>query len=458
MKNILFRADSSSTIGIGHIMRDLVLALQYKDDNIIFASQELKGNINHKILEFGYKIETVDSNDVEEVINLIKKLSIDMIIIDSYDIGYVYEKELKEKTGVEIFVLDDTYEKHFSDILLNHNIYGNKVRYKGLVPNKCELRCGSKYTLLREEFIQEKSNRKLLIKKSKEINVFVSMGGADHSNINIDILKVLESFPNLKVHIVTTTANANLDELKEYLLKKKNMTLHVNTKNVAKLMSLSDFAIVTPSVSVNEVFYLQIPFIAIKTAQNQNEMYSYLQEHDYAVLEKFDHEELHRKVGILIEATKVELVNFTELSLDEKKMVLKWRNNANIRKWMLNKDEISLQSHLQYIESLKAKTDRLYFLVKKGTQAVGVIDFTNIDNCEQTADFGVYANPALKGLGNLLMKSIINYAFEILHVKKLTAEVFKDNESGINLYSRHGFKKNNNNENLTCMELKYEDW
>ena len=39
-------------------MRDLVLAKQYRDSNIIFATQDLKGNINHKIVETGYRVET----------------------------------------------------------------------------------------------------------------------------------------------------------------------------------------------------------------------------------------------------------------------------------------------------------------------------------------------------------------------------------------------------------------
>ena len=53
MKTILFRADSSSTIGTGHIMRDLVLAEKYakKGLTVIFATQDLAGNINHKIGE-----------------------------------------------------------------------------------------------------------------------------------------------------------------------------------------------------------------------------------------------------------------------------------------------------------------------------------------------------------------------------------------------------------------------
>ena len=94
--NILIRANSSSYIGTGHIMRDLVLAKQYKNKNIIFATQDLVGNINHKIIEAGYKIELLKSNDFEELNDLIKRLNIDMIVIDSYDIDYNFEKKLKE--------------------------------------------------------------------------------------------------------------------------------------------------------------------------------------------------------------------------------------------------------------------------------------------------------------------------------------------------------------------------
>jgi UDP-2,4-diacetamido-2,4,6-trideoxy-beta-L-altropyranose hydrolase len=43
--NILIRADSSSQIGLGHIMRTLVLAAQYSDDTIAYACQDLAGKI-----------------------------------------------------------------------------------------------------------------------------------------------------------------------------------------------------------------------------------------------------------------------------------------------------------------------------------------------------------------------------------------------------------------------------
>ena len=286
--NILVRADSSSYIGTGHIMRDLVLAKQYKNENIIFATQNLVGNINHKIEEENYKIELLKSNGFEELNKLVKKFEIDMIVIDSYDIDYNFEKKLKEdNSSLKIFVLDDTYEKHFCDILLNHNIYADEKKYKNKVPENCELRCGAKYTLLRDEFLEAKKAKKRVKKKNQTI--FLGLGGADHKNLNIKILKVVEKFKkSLKVNLVTTNANKNLEKLKEYCKDKKWIKLYVNSNEVAKLMINSDFAIVTPSVIANEIFYLNLSMITIKTAKNQNQMHKYLKKQGYCTMKKFD--------------------------------------------------------------------------------------------------------------------------------------------------------------------------
>ena len=283
MKNILFRADSSSTIGTGHIMRDLVLAKKYQKDNIIFATQDLEGNINYKIKESGYKVKILKSNDIKEIISLVKKLNIDLVVIDHYEIDFKYEKKLKDKTDVKVLSLDDTYERHYCDIVLNHNIYGDKNKYKNIVPKECKIKCGSKYTLLRDEFYNIKKQKRYTEKKI----IFLAMGGADSSNINISILKVLKKYENIDVNIVTTTANKNLKELRRYSKNKEWISLHINSTKIAKLMSQSDLAIVTPSVTLNEVYFLEIPFVSIMTATNQKYMYDFIKEHNYNVLKKF---------------------------------------------------------------------------------------------------------------------------------------------------------------------------
>ena len=84
---------------------------------------------------------------------------------------------------------------------------------------------------------------------------------------------------NIKINIVSTNANKNLEKLKDYCKNKKWINLNINSKQIAKLMSESNFAIVTPSVTVNEVHYLGLPIIAIKTAKNQIYMYKYLKKY-----------------------------------------------------------------------------------------------------------------------------------------------------------------------------------
>ncbi len=297
MKNILIRADSSSIIGTGHVMRDLVLAKEFNGDNVTFASQDLEGNINHKIIESGYKLDFLKSNEIEELSNLIKKESIELIVIDCYAIDAEYEKELKiQNPTLKILSLDDTYEKHHCDILLNHNIYADAKKYKNLVPKSCELRCGEKFTLIRDEFIREKA--KMPCKsKEKKIRVFLAMGGADTQNLNPKILKVLKKFNHIAVHVVTTTANKNLGELKKYIKNKKWVTLHVNTDKMAKLLRKSDFAIITPSVTANEVCFMQKPLIAIQIADNQREMNKFLKKKGYSVMKSFNAKKLQKEIA-----------------------------------------------------------------------------------------------------------------------------------------------------------------
>ena len=95
------------------------------------------------------------------------------------------------------------------------------------------------------------------------------MGGADTANLNPKILEVLSQFQNIKVYLVTTTANKHLEELKEYCKDKNWIKLGINSNKVAKFMRKSDLAIVTPSVILNEVYFMGIGFIAIKTTNKR---------------------------------------------------------------------------------------------------------------------------------------------------------------------------------------------
>ena len=262
-------------------MRCLVLASQYKNATVTFATLDLEGNINDKILHSGYNVEILNASKPSILIKLTKKLNVDLLIIDNYKIDFKYEKKLKLALKVTLLVLDDIYKKHYCDILLNHNIYAKKNMYRNLVPDFCKLRCGEQYTLLRNEFIEE-----------KKFSIFVAMGGTDSRNMNIKILKILTKVKNINVHLFTTTANPRLDKLKKYVKKKNFITLHINSREVAKIISLSDFSIISASVILNEVFYMETPFIAIYTEENQKYMYKFLKKNNYAVCKNLTEKKL----------------------------------------------------------------------------------------------------------------------------------------------------------------------
>lgn len=278
MKTVIFRVDFSSKIGLGHLMRCLVLAKEFKGSRIIFVSLHVSDD--SLVKDLGHELINLVTDDIEEFIFHINKIKPNLVIIDSYDINYHDEKNIKRSTSTKLMVLDDTYQKHYCDMLLNHNIYAQKKLYSGKVPPFCKLRCGEKFTLIRGEFKKEKP------KKREKNGILVALGGSDTKNLTKKVLKKLPS--SLQARVVTTSANKHLEDLIAYARKHKHITLHVNTKSMAKLMNKSSFAIITPSVTAHEALYMELPFLAIKTAKNQTLMYKYLKRRGITCYEDID--------------------------------------------------------------------------------------------------------------------------------------------------------------------------
>ncbi|EAH6869416.1 UDP-4-amino-4,6-dideoxy-N-acetyl-beta-L-altrosamine N-acetyltransferase [Campylobacter lari] len=134
--------------------------------------------------------------------------------------------------------------------------------------------------------------------------------------------------------------------------------------------------------------------------------------------------------------------NFTNLTKEEKKEIFYIRNSPNISKFMKTKN-INYKNHLIFLKELNKSKSKKYFLLIKNNEKLGVIYFNNIINL--SCEFGLYG--IKKGIGELLMQEVKNYAFNILKVQTLNACVFKENTKALNLYLKHGFKiiKEDNN-------------
>jgi UDP-4-amino-4,6-dideoxy-N-acetyl-beta-L-altrosamine N-acetyltransferase len=136
-----------------------------------------------------------------------------------------------------------------------------------------------------------------------------------------------------------------------------------------------------------------------------------------------------------------EIINFINTNELEKSLILEWRNNENVRKWMVNNNIISLEEHLNYINSLKNKDDKLCFLIKEYDEYLGIIEFDEINLNTKSAYFGINANIDIKvrGIGRIL-ESISTYiAKELLKLETLKLYVFKENSKAINLYKKSNY-------------------
>ncbi|MCW0244582.1 UDP-4-amino-4,6-dideoxy-N-acetyl-beta-L-altrosamine N-acetyltransferase, partial [Campylobacter lari] len=98
--------------------------------------------------------------------------------------------------------------------------------------------------------------------------------------------------------------------------------------------------------------------------------------------------------------------NFINLTKDEKKEIFHIRNSPDISKFMKTKN-INYKEHLIFLKKLEKTSYKKYFLLVKNNENLGVIYFTNITT--NSCKFGLYG--IKKGVGNLLMEEIKNYAF-----------------------------------------------
>jgi UDP-4-amino-4,6-dideoxy-N-acetyl-beta-L-altrosamine N-acetyltransferase len=160
----------------------------------------------------------------------------------------------------------------------------------------------------------------------------------------------------------------------------------------------------------------------------------------------------------IFENNGIILTNFVSLTPDELKEILEWRNNESVRKQMFTNEEISLEQHLSFVNSLTDSQDKLYFKVQWKNQSIGVIDYYDIN--QTSAFWGFYLNPSLIGSawGIYLEYIVLEYAFEILQLDELYCESLKSNSSVIKIHTFFHFITYNVNDNIVFMKITNDIW
>ena len=302
MKNhkYIFRVDSSSIIGSGHVMRCLALAeaLDSLGNSCTFISRNLNGNINNLIKDKKFSLielpnpkkdfkdnkeikhsswlETSWEHDAEETIEILKNMNYDTLIVDHYALWLPWEKKIKDYIK-KIFVIDDLGDReHLCDHILDHNLGTGEEKYTGLIPKNCKTMFGTKYALINQRFLTYRdysANRKNL---SPSKSLLINFGGGDPKNYItkiIDAINIYKLPADISIEIILGPINSkdiNLDKAIKNIPNK--IHLHKYKENMAEFLSNIDLVIGAAGSSSWERCCLGVPTIMFSLAYNQNEI------------------------------------------------------------------------------------------------------------------------------------------------------------------------------------------
>jgi UDP-2,4-diacetamido-2,4,6-trideoxy-beta-L-altropyranose hydrolase len=293
--NIVFRVDSSSKIGTGHVMRCLTLAKELqKSSNIKFICRNREGNLINKIESEGYQVFELEKHTIDDSLKvdwlgttqekeildsekILREIKPDLLIVDHYGIDSYWHKRMY-KFSKKIFVIDDLANRNYNcDILLDQNFFKNtKIRYKKLVKDSCKLLLGPKYALLRDEFATKYQNS-----NSLEINrILVYFSG---TNIKNNLLKVVDGISSCKkdkinIDIILGKNFFLKDELINFFSDMKNIFFYDFVDNMSEIMNNSDLYIGSAGTTTWERSSTGLPSIVISVAENQIEPMNALSE------------------------------------------------------------------------------------------------------------------------------------------------------------------------------------
>jgi len=155
------------------------------------------------------------------------------------------------------------------------------------------------------------------------------------------------------------------------------------------------------------------------------------------------------------EAYLHELIDFTDMTSQQRSEVLEWRNHESVRNSSHNREIISAEDHVNFINGLKGDNTRLYFYVESDEGGIGVFSLTDIT--VENAVYGCYKNPDFdkKGTGTEITKLAAAYARETLGLMSLNVEVYLDNPASLRMFEKNGYKETGRTNDLVKMRLDF---
>ncbi len=266
-QNILFRFSGGKAknreLGFGHVYRCLSLAESLKEHNLFFLIEDY-GGVKRIIKDAGFiQIFKLSKNiddeyDIKKTIEIIKKKSIDKVIVDKYKIKLTYLRKIKKKS--KVIVISDLKRINFPVDLVVNGFIGLKESLKKNQYSTPVL-AGIKYQIIDKKFHST-------LKSNKSYGLVTSFGGFDEHGIsNMVIDEIIKLKPNFKTKIILGPGTKNKQKISSE--QKKNLTIIQKTDNIQKEISTAKVGLCSGGLTSYEFASQKIPFGIICQEKHQ---------------------------------------------------------------------------------------------------------------------------------------------------------------------------------------------
>jgi UDP-2,4-diacetamido-2,4,6-trideoxy-beta-L-altropyranose hydrolase len=275
---LCLRADASTQMGTGHIMRCLALAQiwQAKGGQAFFVMATESPKLEERLHMEGFKVVHHHAllgswEDGQQTISLAHKFQAKQIVLDGYHFGSSFQQQLKN-AGFCVLCMDDNghADHYYADWVLNQNIHAQEGMYSNREPYT-KLLLGTQYILLRKEFCPWLGWQRQIVHKASK--VLVTLGGSDPNNTTLTVLRALKhvTVSDLEAVVVVGSSNPHNGVLQEALhsVYPKVVDLRSNVDNMAELMVWADLAITAGGSTCWELSFMGLPSLVITVAENQ---------------------------------------------------------------------------------------------------------------------------------------------------------------------------------------------
>ena len=473
-KNVFFRADGNSKIGLGHVIRSLALADMLREEfNCHFVIRNPLETLKKKILEVCERIivlpDTKDTDAESEIFSENYLSQGDIVVLDGYHFGFAYQQSIRNR-GCKLVCIDDIQHTHYiADAVINHA--------PGLSPNEfsviaqTQLLLGSDYALLRRPFLCASVQPRTI---SKIKSVFVCFGGADHNNLSLKVLELFSAFKGEKYHINMVLGGANnfKDRVRAFAKRisdfKVNLFENLSAEDMVKVMQQSDCAIVPASSIMYEVLAVKMPVIGGYYVDNQVNIYHCFNEteliygvgdlnlfSDYeSALNGFTTQKINRTI-YLQSNLGIEKVKRNFLNIFQKinsKSVLKvrkakesdlmtyfnWVNDNTVRENSFSQDEITLENHANWFKENLVDDSTIFYIFEENNIPVGQLRF-NLNDKIAVINYSIASRFRGRGFGKIIVQDAINKLLEEESVEKIKGIVKWDNVASVRIFEKIGF-------------------